>query len=104
MRLISPKARIQRERGKGSMFDRMVDRLGAATINAPPGTSTTSAQAAAAIMRLGGMMTDRSHDRTAEEPLREEDGALSVEIASKMLKWHAEAVGRCVELSSQNDM
>ncbi|KAG6337231.1 hypothetical protein ID866_1861 [Astraeus odoratus] len=97
-------ARTQRERGKASVFDRMVDRLGAAAANTTAGGSTTSAQAAAAIIRFGGMMTDRVHDKTAEEPLREEDGLLSVDVAGKMLKWHAEAVGRSVELSNQSDV
>lgn len=39
-----------------------------------------------------------------EEPLREEDGLLLVEVAETMLKWHAEAVGRCVELSPPGDV
>ena len=34
----------------------------------------------------------------------EEDGLLSVETAETMLKWHAEASGRCVELSSAADV
>ncbi|KAI6047487.1 exocyst complex component Sec10-like protein [Pisolithus marmoratus] len=97
-------ARTQRERGKVSVFDRVVDRLGAAAANTSAGGPTTSAQAAAAIMRFGGMMTDRAHDKPTEEPLREEDGLLSIDIAEKMLKWHAEAVGRSVELSAQNDV
>ncbi|KIJ70144.1 hypothetical protein HYDPIDRAFT_121612 [Hydnomerulius pinastri MD-312] len=97
--------KTQREKGKSSMFDRMVDRLGAAAANtSTTGTSTTSAQAAAAIMRFGGIMTDRAHEKASEEPTREEDGILSVDMAEKMLKWHAEAVGRCVELSAQNDV
>ncbi|KAL4081589.1 exocyst complex component Sec10-like protein [Scleroderma yunnanense] len=96
--------RTQRERGKASVFDRMVDRLGAAAANSSAGNSTTSAQAAAAIMRFGGIMTDRVHDKTAEEPLREEDGLLSIDLAENMLRWHAEAVGRAVELSAPNDV
>ncbi|KAF9226649.1 exocyst complex component Sec10 [Gyrodon lividus] len=97
--------KTQREKGKTSMFDRMVDRLGAAAANTSiTGTSTTSAQAAAAIMRIGGMMTDRAHERALEEPMREEDGILSADTAENMLRWHAEAVGRCVELSAQNDV
>lgn len=32
------------------------------------------------------------------------DGVLTLEMAERMLKWHAEAVGRVVELSSQNDV
>ena len=39
-----------------------------------------------------------------EDPIREVDGELSVEVAEKMLKWHAEAIGRCVELSPPNDV
>ncbi|KAI6035077.1 exocyst complex component Sec10-domain-containing protein [Pisolithus orientalis] len=97
-------ARTQRERGKASVFDRMVDRLGAAAANTSAAGPTTSAQAAAAIMRFGGMRTDRAHDKAVEEPLREEDGLLSIDTAEKMLKWHAEAVGRSVELSAQNDV
>ncbi|KAI6130355.1 exocyst complex component Sec10-domain-containing protein [Pisolithus croceorrhizus] len=97
-------ARTQRERGKASVFDRMVDRLGAAAANTSAGGPTTSAQAAAAIMRIGGMMTDRTYDKPVEEPLREEDGLLSIDTAEKMLKWHAETVGRSVELSAQSDV
>lgn len=87
------------------MFDRMVDRLGAAAANTSTITSsTTSAQAAAAIMRFGSMMTDRALDRTSDEPTREEDGLLDIDTAEKVLRWHAEAVGRCAELSAQNDV
>lgn len=97
--------KTQREKGKATMFDRMVDRLGAAAANTSTmTTSTTSAQAAAAIMRFGSMMTDRAHERTSEEPTREEDGFLGIDTAEKMLRWHAEAVGRCVELSPQSDV
>lgn len=34
----------------------------------------------------------------------EEDGKLKVEVAQKMLKWHAESIGRCVELSVAGDL
>jgi hypothetical protein len=34
----------------------------------------------------------------------EEDGKLKVEVAQKMLKWHAESIGRCVELSAPGDL
>lgn len=82
----------------------MVDRLGAAAANSSTGNSTTSSQAAAAIIRFGGMMTDRVHDKMTDEPLREEDGLLSIDSAENMLRWHAEAVGRSVELSAPNDV
>ena len=37
-------------------------------------------------------------------PFTEDDGKLSVDVAEKILKWHAEAVGRCVELSPPSDL
>lgn len=89
------------------MFDRMVDRLGAAASTTSTSyTSTTSAQAAAALMRFGGLASsaEKSQDKIVEEPLREEDGQLSVDVAERMLKWHAEAIGRCVELTPANDV
>ncbi|GBE80010.1 hypothetical protein SCP_0212120 [Sparassis crispa] len=93
--------------GKSSMFDRMVNQLSAAaSTTSTTGSATTSAQAAAAIMRIGGLSSnaDRSQDKGGEEPLREEDGRISVDIAEKMLKWHAEAIGRCVELSPAGEV
>ncbi|KAG6916713.1 hypothetical protein DXG01_005662 [Tephrocybe rancida] len=89
------------QKGKSSMFDRMVNQLSAAAATtSTSGGSTTSAQAAAALMRFGGI---NAPNQDGEEPVREEDGLLSVDIAEKMLKWHAEAIGRCVELSPAND-
>jgi hypothetical protein len=87
------------------MFDRMVNQISAATnTTTAGGASTTSAQAAAALMRFGVINSDRNVDKSPEEPIREEDGVLSVDVAEKMLKWHAEAIGRCVELSPPNDV
>ncbi|KAF8076597.1 exocyst complex protein [Lyophyllum atratum] len=92
------------QKGKSSMFDRMVNQLSAAAATtSTSGGSTTSAQAAAALMRFGGINAG-NQDRSGEEPVREEDGLLSVDTAEKMLKWHAEAIGRCVELSPTNDV
>ncbi|KAG6854906.1 hypothetical protein C0991_012096 [Blastosporella zonata] len=91
------------QKGKSSMFDRMVNQLSAAAATTSTnGGSTTSAQAAAALMRFGGINAT-SQDKSGEEPVREEDGLLSVDIGEKMLKWHAEAIGRCVELSPATD-
>ncbi|KAF5390612.1 hypothetical protein D9757_002614 [Collybiopsis confluens] len=89
-------------KGKSSIFDRVVNQLStAASTTSSGGAQTTSAQAANAILRFGGLNTEKNID---EEPVREEDGLLSVVTAEKMLKWHAEAVGRCVELSAPNDV
>ncbi|KAF4619815.1 hypothetical protein D9613_005115 [Agrocybe pediades] len=93
------------QKAKSSMFDRMVNQISAATnTTTASGASTTSAQAAAALMRFGVINSDRNVDKSNEEPVREEDGTLSVDVAEKILKWHAEAIGRCVELSPPNDV
>jgi len=93
------------QKAKSSMFDRMVNQISNATTTAATaGGSTPSAQAAAALMRFGVINSDRISDKSIEEPLREEDGILSIDIAERMLKWHAEAIGRCVELSPSNDV
>jgi exocyst complex component 5 len=87
------------------VFDRVVNQLSAAAATTSTGVaSTTSAQAAAALMRFGGISTGREQDKPGEESIREEDGLLSVDTAETMLKWHAEATGRCLELSPPNDM
>ncbi|GJE84255.1 exocyst complex component Sec10 [Phanerochaete sordida] len=93
--------------GKTSLFDRMVNQLGtAAATTGTSGTSTTSAQAAAAILRYGGLSAamEKNKEKAMEEPVTEEDGQLHVVVAETILKWHAEAVGRCVELSAATDV
>ncbi|KAK2466091.1 hypothetical protein APHAL10511_001733 [Amanita phalloides] len=92
------------QKSKSSMFDRVVNQLSAAAANSTPTGTSTSAQAAAALMRFGGINAERINDRSNEEPLREEDGLLDISAAEKMLKWHAEAIGRCVELSPVGDV
>ncbi|KAF8640107.1 hypothetical protein AX17_001343 [Amanita inopinata Kibby_2008] len=91
------------QKSKSSMFDRMVNQLSAAAANSAQTGTSTSAQAAAALMRFGGINPERNHDRSNEEPVREEDGLLDIGVAEKMLKWHAEAIGRCVELSPPSE-
>jgi hypothetical protein len=39
-----------------------------------------------------------------EEKIWEADGVLQLQIAEKILKWHAEAIGRVVELSVSADV
>ena len=81
----------------------MVNQLSTAAAGAgTPGASTTSSQAAAAILRYGGLRANK--EKSDEEPISEEHGQLHIAIAEMMLKWHAEAVGRCVELSSASDV
>ena len=83
-------------RAKSSVFDRVM--------NATAGSSGTSKMAAAALARFGVGKSEVATETPGEEPLRDEDGALSVDLAETMLKWHAECVGRLVELSSSNDV
>ncbi|KAF7355497.1 Exocyst complex component protein [Mycena sanguinolenta] len=91
-------ARTQKP-GKSSMFDTMINQL-----SSTGGGSSTSAQAAAVLMRFGGITSTQKQDKADDEPVREEDGLLNVETAETMLKWHAEAMGRCVELSPSTDV
>lgn len=39
-----------------------------------------------------------------EDELEDTDGDLSLEVAEKMLRWHAESIGRCVDLSSPSEV
>lgn len=91
------------------MLGRMMNQISSST--GSTASSGQTSQAAAALMRLGGLgaaalsgQAQQTPDKSGEEPLREEDGQLSVGAAEKMLKWHAEAIGRCVELSSAADV
>ena len=87
------------------MLSGVVNRLGvAATQTSSTGSLTPSAQAAAAFMRLGGITAEKKPDNLHEELVREEDGQLTLDMAETMLKWHAEAIGRCVELTAPNDV
>jgi len=43
-------------------------------------------------------------DKGLEDKVWETDGALTIQTAERMLKWHAEAVGRVVELSPSSEV
>ena len=49
--------------------------------------------------------TGESHavDGTADD-VEDREGELSLDMAERMLKWHAEAIGRCVDLSSSTEV
>jgi hypothetical protein len=55
-------------------------------------------------MRFGGIAPAERKSDQVEEPAREEDGNLSVDFTENILKWHAEAIGRCVELTPASDV
>ncbi|KAG8931285.1 Exocyst complex component 5 [Tulasnella sp. 419] len=110
----------------GGMLDRFVNQF--STSSPLGGTTTTTATSAfaklsgmASSMKLGSLPTSSSatstpppslpnqtpkmtNSLTEEDMPTEADGALSLDVAEKMLKWHAEAVGRCIELSSTSDV
>ena len=89
------------------MFDRMVNQLSAAAVSTSTTIATSSvtgAQAAAAFMKFSGIGAEKLSEKQTEESIREEDGLLRLDVAGRILKWHAEAVGRCIELSPTNDV
>ena len=57
-------------------------------------------------MKLGGFggASAPQEKPLPDDPEREEEGKLLVDTAERMLKWHGEAVGRCVELSAPSDV
>jgi hypothetical protein len=55
-------------------------------------------------MRFGGIAPVERKLDAGEEPVREEDGHLSVNFTENILKWHAEAIGRCAELTPASDV
>ncbi|ODO08976.1 hypothetical protein I350_02568 [Cryptococcus amylolentus CBS 6273] len=69
----------------------------------PSGTSTPIVNAQAAAIAAGGaagVRTDLGNvNKGLEERVWSTDGVVTVGMAERMLRWHAEAVGRCVELS-----
>ncbi|KAL5507953.1 SEC10 [Sanghuangporus vaninii] len=99
-------------KGKGSMLDRMVNQISAAAATATSGNTASgaSAQAAAAIMKFSGFTnapkqgTPKDPEKPMEDTVKEEDALLSLDAAEQMLKWHAEAIGRCVVLSPPNEV
>ncbi|ODN86325.1 exocyst complex component protein [Cryptococcus wingfieldii CBS 7118] len=69
----------------------------------PSGTSTPIVNAQAAAIAAGGTAGARtdavSKGLEDRDRVWSTDGVVTVGMAERMLRWHAEAVGRCVELS-----
>jgi hypothetical protein len=76
----------------------------AAATSSVTGNATATAQAAQAFMKFSGIRGEKPKEKDGEYQPTEEDGRLTVEMAEKMLKWHAESIGRCVELSASGDL
>ncbi|CED82914.1 Exocyst subunit-Sec10p [Phaffia rhodozyma] len=87
------------------LFDRVVNQLASASASS---SSQTTQAAASAILKYSGV-SEKTPGGSVEAELeaggiKVEDGALKMDVAETMLKWHAEAVGRCVELSSSGEV
>lgn len=99
-----------------TIFDRMVNQLTTAAHQASNSSSTTASHPEHhdssrldRLMKLSGLATIAKEkligeDVQPEQMFEEGDGALDLTVAEKMLKWHAEAVGRMVELSALGDV
>ncbi|EUC67467.1 exocyst complex component Sec10, partial [Rhizoctonia solani AG-3 Rhs1AP] len=74
----------------------------AATSSSNSAPGSTRAQAAAAFMKFSGISGAQAESE--EDPIKEEDGTPSIEVAETMLKWHAEAIGRCVEIGPASEV
>lgn len=55
-------------------------------------------------LQRGDSMRGELVNKGLEEKVWATDGILTVEMAERMLKWHAEAIGRVVELSASSDV
>ncbi|CUA70358.1 Exocyst complex component sec10 [Schizosaccharomyces pombe 972h-] [Rhizoctonia solani] len=87
-----------------NLYGRLVTQLAnaAATSSSNSAPGSTRAQAAAAFMKFSGISGTQAESE--EDPIKEEEGAPSIEVAETMLKWHAEAIGRCVEIGPASEV
>ena len=58
------------------------------------------------LKRLAGLDRKRQETvgKTVEPEFSEQDGNLDISFAKRMLKWHAEAIGRMVELTPHAEL
>ncbi|BGP13181.1 hypothetical protein JCM10213_000239 [Rhodosporidiobolus nylandii] len=125
---------MNKAKPSNTIFDRVVNQLSSAAHQAAHGTSaslssdpSSTATAVASdpsrldrLMKFSGLSNivekapaassataspaHHGEESSPEMMYEEGDGELSVETAEKMLEWHAEAVGRMVELSAASDV
>lgn len=77
----------------------LVDRArGATTASAIPASTAGAIDASDAEVRRS---LDAGNDAQQSD---DAEGDLNLELAEKMLRWHAEAIGRCVDLSQASDV
>jgi exocyst complex component 5 len=58
------------------------------------------------LKKLAGLerKNKEKDEKNVEPEFTEQDGVLQLDIAKRMLKWHAEAIGRAVELTPHTDL
>lgn len=118
---------MNKAKPSNTIFDRMVNQLSSAAHQAAhPGSSSSPAAASSnqpadhadasrldRLMKFSGLSNivdkgsssaDKHEEMSPEMMYEDGDGELSVETAEKMLEWHAEAVGRMVELSPASEV
>jgi hypothetical protein len=85
-----------------SKLSNLVDRARVAAGGAGV-TIPSNASASASEVTLVESRNSTEGD-TISDNVEERDGDLNLEVAERMLRWHAEAIGRCVDLSSSSDV
>ncbi|GAA6015669.1 hypothetical protein JCM10207_008166 [Rhodosporidiobolus poonsookiae] len=118
---------MNKAKPSNTIFDRVVNQLSSAAHQAAhPGSSNAAPEHPTAsdpsrldrLMKFSGLsnIVEKSSSSTSASPAHhgeemspemmyeDGDGELSVETAEKMLEWHAESVGRMVELSAASDV
>ena len=58
------------------------------------------------LKKLAGLDRKKQEkdEKVIEPEFTEQDGLLQLDIAKRMLKWHAEAIGRAVELTPHTEL
>jgi hypothetical protein len=103
---------MNKAKPSNTIFDRMVNQLTTAAHQAAQNTKelvavdlTPSSSGLDRLMKLSGMgALSKEKIEDGEKLWEEGDGGLDLGVAEGMLKWHAEAVGRMVELSAAGDV
>ncbi|KAG8956725.1 Exocyst complex component 5 [Tulasnella sp. 424] len=92
-----------------SAFAKLSGMASSMKLSAYPG-STTSPVSPVPPVPINGAATEISRSAASttaggqSESVNEADGVLSLDTAETMLKWHAEAIGRCVEMSPSAEL
>lgn len=106
---------MNKAKPSNTIFDRVVNQLTTAAHQASNNTAPPTPEPHAdpsrldRLMKLSGLANIAKEkiigeDVGPEQMFEEGDGELDLGVAEKMLKWHAEAVGRMVELSALGDV